>query len=350
MRSKVLGEHFAEVACKKSAFDLTWIRGWKMKFTLAFEKKNRANIGQSEGHNARLHATQSQLPEPAWFTKNGHHTVSKWDAAKIERAKGLAKRKDAVLAIELVIQVGAQEDWRELPSNDHPHGKPRAGSGSKLKALMAGAKEAAIAEFGADNIVSIELHTDESTPHIHIVATPIKDGKLQAKHWLDGKERCAALRSHLHECINAHIECSYTPGARGGEPHDPQKAAGGPKAPKPPKGVLGRAMEALSAIDEVKRLRQQVEALRLEIRGMFNKLKRLQVESDKAAKRDAKKLADEALLRSAAERNEKALRKRVHELEQQVDKLTPKPKEPTPSPRPLYDLGKAAGGPKTPRM
>jgi hypothetical protein len=304
-----------------------------MKFTLAFEKKNRANIGQAEGHNARQHATQSQLPEPAWFTPKGHHTVAKWDAAKVERAKGLAKRKDAVLAIELVIQVGSQEDWRELPSNENPYGKPKRGSGQRLKALMAGAKEAAIAEFGADNIVSIELHTDESSPHIHIVATPIKDGKLQAKHWLDGKSKCAALRSHLHQCVSAHIECDYTPGAVGGEPHDPQKAAGAAKAPKPLKGLLGRAVEALNALDEVKKLKAQVDTLRAEIRGLFNRLKRIQLEAEKTAKRDAKKLADESLLRSAAERNEKSLRKRVHELEHQVEKLTPKPTEkPAPSP------------------
>ena len=305
-----------------------------MKFTLAFEKKNKGNIGQAEGHNARLHATASQLPQPAWFTKQGHHTVAKWDPAKIEKAKGLAKRKDAVLAIELVIQVGDQTDWRELPCNEHPHGKPKAGAGAKLKALMAGAKEAAIAEFGADNIVSIELHTDESSPHIHIVATPIKDGKLQAKHWLDGKDKCVALRSHLHEAVTKHIECEYTKGAPGGEPHDPSKAAGGARAPKPPKGLLGRAVEALNALDEVKRLKQQVDMLRAEVSTLFNKLKRVHKEAAKAAERDAKKLRDESLLRSASEREGKALRKRVHELELQVEKLTPQAPEPSPKPQP----------------
>lgn len=306
-----------------------------MKFTLAFEKKNRGNIGQAEGHNARLHATQSQLPEQAWFTPKGHHTVAKWDAAKIEKAKGLAKRKDAVLAIELIIQVGDQTDWRELPSNEHPHGKPKAGSAAKLKALMAGAKEAAIAEFGADNIVSIELHTDESTPHIHIVATPIKDGKLQAKHWLDGKNKCVALRSHLHEVVTKHIACEYTKGALGGMPHDSSKAAGSINGPQPAPSLFKRATNALNAIDEVKALKRQLDAMRKEISTLFSKLKRMQLQLDKKDKQ----LKDESLLRSAAERNEGKLIKRVKELEKQVEALTPKPPENTPEARLSNDKG-----------
>ncbi|WP_223954405.1 plasmid recombination protein, partial [Aeromonas caviae] len=35
----------------------------------------------------------------------------------------------------------------------------------------------------------IDLHTDESSPHFHVVVTPIKDGKLQAKAWLDGASK-----------------------------------------------------------------------------------------------------------------------------------------------------------------
>ena len=81
--------------------------------------------------------------------------------------------------------------------------------------------------------MGIDLHTDESSPHFHVVVTPIKDGKLQAKAWLDGPSRVAALRKRAWESVNAHIKCEYTPGAPGGEPHDPRKAAGQAPVPSP---------------------------------------------------------------------------------------------------------------------
>lgn len=204
-----------------------------MKFTLAIEKKNRGNIGTVQGHNNRLHATRSQLPKQAWITPQGHHQVVPFNAELLAKSKSLAKRKDAVLAVELVIQVGNQTDWRDMPTEQDPHGKRQAGSSKKLNSLIEGVKAAAFAEFGQDRILSIDLHTDESTPHAHIVFCPIVDGKLQAKKWLDGAASVVDLRARLHGHVNKHIECDYVRGAPGGAPHDPSKAAGGPAGPKP---------------------------------------------------------------------------------------------------------------------
>ncbi|MGN5281844.1 plasmid recombination protein, partial [Aeromonas dhakensis] len=101
------------------------------------------------------------------------HTKVEWDQGKLDAASALAKRKDAVVAIEFIIQVGNQTDWREDPTPECPEGPPID-------------KAWADQEFGPENVVSIQLHMDESTPHFHVIATPSKDGKLQAKAWLDG--------------------------------------------------------------------------------------------------------------------------------------------------------------------
>ena len=111
-------------------------------------------------------------------------------------------------------------------------------------------------EFGDENCVGIDLHTDESSPHFHVVVTPIKDGKLQAKAWLDGASKVAALRKRAWQSVNAYIACEYKPGAAGGAPHDPRKAAGQVPAPS----ILDKATGHAKA----KRLERENAALQEE--------------------------------------------------------------------------------------
>lgn len=294
-----------------------------MKFGLAIEKKNRANIGTVQGHNNRLHATASQLPKEAWITPQGRHEIVPFNADLLDKSKLLAKRKDAVLAVELVIQVGNQTDWRDMPDAENPHGKRKAGSSKKLNALMTGVKAAAFAEFGKDRIISIDLHTDESTPHAHIVFAPIKDGKLQAKAWLNGAASCAALRERLHDQVNKFIECDYEKGAPGGAPHDPKKAAGAPAGPKPKPSFLGKAAEALNGITEIKQLKEAIAGLNQQLQTMFSRLKRAEKTAlDETEKR--KKAEEKAAESDLAERK---ARREIVLLERKIVALTPKPPE-----------------------
>ena len=203
-----------------------------LSFTFAVDKMQGASIGRAEGHNLRLHNTQSQLRKEAWFTPQGRHEVKPWRPDVLARAKGLAKRKDAVQAIQFVIQIGNQTDWRHEPEPDFPEGRPIK-IGDAVKRAAKGIREWVAKEFGEDNCVGIDLHTDESSPHFHVVVTPIKDGKLQAKAWLDGPSKVAALRKRAWQAVNAHLKCEYTPGASGGAPHDPMKAAGLAPVPAP---------------------------------------------------------------------------------------------------------------------
>lgn len=202
-----------------------------MKFSLAIDKMKAADVGRAAGHNCRLHPTESQLPCGSWFTDKGRHEVVAWRPDVIAKAKGLSKRKDAVVAISIVLQVGNQSDWREKETTDCPEGRPKGGKNNKDAITMMGhlakaARDWANKEFGEENVVGVDLHTDESSPHVHVVVTPVHDGKLQAKNWLDGAARCAKLRKRAHQEVLKYIECEYTPGQAGGAPHDPEQAAG----------------------------------------------------------------------------------------------------------------------------
>jgi hypothetical protein len=228
-----------------------------LSFSLTHQKMQSLDAGHAKKHNCRLTATPSQLRHEAWFTPEGRQEIMPWRPEILARAKGLMKRKDAVVAVSFVVQVGNQMDWRDLPSEDFPEGKPRPWDEIKdsVEALAKAAKEWAIKEFGEDNIVGIDLHLDESSPHVHVVVTPVKVcpvkskgveisptpvPQLLAKEWMDGASRCAALRKRAWQVVNSYIPCTYVPGKAGGAPHDPDLAAG--KA-----GKLAKQKAALDA-------------------------------------------------------------------------------------------------------
>lgn len=253
-----------------------------MKFSLAIEKKNATSIGRTEGHNARQHATNSQLPQAAWLTKQGLHTLKKWDRAVLEQAEGLSRRKDAVLAIELVVQVGDQTQWRELPDEACPQGKPKRGNTARMNALMAGVREAISKEIGWDLVISADLHTDESSPHVHVVFAPISNGKLQAKNWVGGAVKCAQLRERIHAHVTKHLACEYTKGAPGGEPHDAEKAAGKSRA------VNTGVVASLKAT--IQKLEQQVQTLFSQLKAEQRKAREVKAENDDFAEKAMKRM------------------------------------------------------------
>jgi hypothetical protein len=262
-----------------------------LSFGLSFEKKNRNNLGQCEAHNCRLHPTKSQLPKEAWFDPKGFYIISKWDHEKTDRAKGLSHRKDAVLAIEFVFQLGNQSDWRHPSSEDYPYGRPKEGMRSIVKALAKGAKEAAILEFGAENVVSVALHLDESSPHVQILVVPVSNGKLQAKKWTGGHKACEQLRERLWASVNKHTPCDYIRGNEGsGKPHDASRAAGAPNAPRPKQtGLLAAAAALLDLRAQVKDLGKKVMELSKQVASLFSSLKQSEIKrkKDKEAAADA---------------------------------------------------------------
>lgn len=233
-----------------------------MTFGFTFKKLKSAEVGRIKNHNLRLHRTASQLEnKAAWFSPEGHETIVDWDDSRIEAARALSTRKDAVVAVAFSIQLGAQMDWREYPTEAFPEGKPKP-NGKAFDLICSGAKQWAIEAFGEENLVSVELHTDESTPHVQFVVTPIFEGKLQAKHWLNGGSTCAKLRRTACDVMNRYIACHYVPGNSGGEPHDPGKAAGN-TAPEEKPSMMDKLFKSRE-----KELHQEILALNNKVREL----------------------------------------------------------------------------------
>lgn len=64
--------------------------------------------------------------------------------------------------------------------------------------------------YGGGRIVSMHLHLDETSPHIHALVIPICKGKLKsgrevkrlsAKHYLGGREKMRALQTKFHSYV-----------------------------------------------------------------------------------------------------------------------------------------------------
>jgi hypothetical protein len=257
-------------------------------FVFNVQKLQRNQIGLVRHHNRREGTPASQLPKPAWITDKGHHQRMDWNRGRLDEAHQLAKRKDAVEAISIVIQVGDQTLWREMPTPDFPEGKPRSKKPVDLGKLDRGIQEWAKKEFGKENLVSLDLHTDESTPHFHLVVTPIRDGKLQAKHWLNGAGSLASLRKRAHAVISKYVPCEYQPGRPGGQPHAPQKAAG--RLPVAEPGLMGKLIGYKRLAEENDQLRAQVR--QLEQRVFSRRKLAVKTSMVKNLQQDAQKLVE----------------------------------------------------------
>jgi hypothetical protein len=92
-------------------------------------------------------------------------------------------RKNAVLAVELVMTASPEfsGDWDQY-----------------LKNCDQWAGEL----FGKENLLHIAHHKDEKTPHTHIIFMPMKDGKLNAKHFIGGsRDRMAELQDDFFQKV-----------------------------------------------------------------------------------------------------------------------------------------------------
>lgn len=301
-----------------------------MKFGFSIEKKGKADLSRAKGHNERLHETSSQLPAEQWLSKEGLRVLVPWNDDLANQAKSLAKRKDAVVGIELSIQVGNQSDWRHLPTSEYPAGKPK-NKPQSLKKLTTGALEAVYKEFGKERVISAVLHLDESTPHVQVVIAPIKDGKLNAKHWLNGAQSCAALRERIHATFNKSLPCTYEKNSnRGGEKHDANKRAGA--TPPKPSGLLENISEFIDKNRTVAELKQRVVDLETTVQKLFSQIKlttakhasevdklkdEVKAERDKTRKAEAEHNKTRDKLESVSERYS-ALVEEKFELQQQI--------------------------------
>ena len=157
----------------------------------AAKKKGSISMYTSLRHNLRLKSVSNA--DPALGTNNTYRGVGSTAELRsfIDDRVGTVKRKvrpDAVKLVEIV--VAASPEFTT--------------GGGDIEGYLAKASDWLLDKFGHENVASITVHRDETTPHLHALVVPItKDGRLSAKDTLGGREKLSALQTEFHAQVGA---------------------------------------------------------------------------------------------------------------------------------------------------
>lgn len=159
---------------------------------MRFEKHKAASIGGLAGslaHTMRSRYTPNADPERIKDNRVLLGPSNTADVALAIRDRWPEKhRKDAIGCLEFFI--GASPEWFEK------HG----GQGDQ-DAYFQHAIDWLKAEYGAENVVSVVQHNDETSPHLaaYVVPRDPETGRLNAKRWTGGRAACAQMQSRFAE-------------------------------------------------------------------------------------------------------------------------------------------------------
>jgi len=163
----------------------------------ASKLKTLGGLAAASRHQTRDRPTQNADPAGAVLVALGSGNPEQ-DVRK--RLADLPKppRKNAVLAIEVLL-TASPSWWR-------PHDPAAAGvyDERRIGPWTQVAIDWLQEEFGTANIVSVQVHCDEATPHAHCLVVPVDDSpsakgkaagpRLNAARWLDGADRLSQMQ------------------------------------------------------------------------------------------------------------------------------------------------------------
>lgn len=152
--------------------------------------KSKVSLRHALEHNTRTKVPENANPERLELNES---PISLDQSIELYDAKLPKKvRKNAVHAVEVVLT--ASPEWFDIASNED------------AKAFTHASIKWCSKIFGADNILSVCLHRDEKTPHLHVIAMPLVDGKLNAKELIGGtKHRMAHFQDDFYKDVGAKL-------------------------------------------------------------------------------------------------------------------------------------------------
>ena len=125
------------------------------------------NLRKSENHsNPDIDTSKSHLNKSLISCSSISREVAR-QVEEIQKTQKRKIRKDAPRALEYVVTAS-----------------PEAFEKIDAKAYFEASLRFLQARHGTDRIVSAVVHLDESTPHMHVIAVPVYEGKLNAKQFM----------------------------------------------------------------------------------------------------------------------------------------------------------------------
>jgi len=163
-------------------------------------RKHKGNGGAIGNHIDRVKGMESTYKnaDPKRLHLNKKYAINKFCDMKLSEAiklriqegyKGKRKiRFDAVKSLGVVL-TGSHEEMKKIFSNP-----------KKRTAWLEKSYFFLVENFGEENIMRLDLHLDEKTPHLHAILVPLTDdGRLSAREVMGNKKRLKELRKSYAE-------------------------------------------------------------------------------------------------------------------------------------------------------
>ena len=165
--------------------------------------KSRAALNSAFRHNYRVDPSSVSNADPTKGIKElyavpGGTYEAALDAKLAESPyyQGHNVKKGSVLADELLLGVGEGSSVAEEVKLFYEGGKEPEELDRWCEENMKFLKQ----QFG-DGLVGAVLHTDESTPHIHAIVIPMKDGRLSHSSYFGSKSTLSDLQDRYAEAM-----------------------------------------------------------------------------------------------------------------------------------------------------
>ena len=146
--------------------------------------KSFGEIGGSLSHTFRTRETPNADQARAHLNENSGPETPEAIQQAIKDSLPEKRRSDAVLCIEYLITASPEHFQRD-----------------DGRQYFEDAKRWLEERHGAENIVSTHVHRDETTPHLVAYVVPLKDGKLNAKHFLGGKVALREMQTEFAQQV-----------------------------------------------------------------------------------------------------------------------------------------------------
>jgi Plasmid recombination enzyme len=148
----------------------------------AAARHNKRAIQKELGASGHIDATKMHLNYALLGEATPEAVAAK--AKSILQLLGITKlRKNAVSAIEIVcsLPVHARIDHR---------------------AYFGDCQAWAAGQFGADNLLSVDVHLDEAAPHCHILLLPLLDGRMRGSDVMGDRQTLQARQTSFYEQVS----------------------------------------------------------------------------------------------------------------------------------------------------
>ena len=155
-----------------------------MAFAIArISKQKSSSLGAVNNHNMRLTDTPNAKPNGIFKRLVGDANASTSDLVykRLEQAGVTKHRKDAVVAVELVLTASPEYFRPDKPSEYGTYDKDR------LKAWLTQTNSFLKSKYNG-LVVEATLHLDEATPHMHVIIVPLVKKERKKKQSRQDKE------------------------------------------------------------------------------------------------------------------------------------------------------------------